>query len=213
MTALQPAFNAPDMSAPQSAATTAAPAVSAKTWIAVIGATLGAFMAVLNIQIVNASLADIQGAIGAGIDDGGWISTSYLIAEIVVIPLSGWLAQVFSVRRYLLTNAVLFLVLLGRLCLRAGFAADDRAARRAGLYRRRADPDGVHADHHVAAEGEAAGRAGAVRAVGDLCAGDRPDDRRLSHGELGLAVHLLCQPRARRGHDRACCGSRWKQSR
>jgi len=77
----------------------------------VIGATLGAFMAVLNIQIVNASLADIQGAIGAGIDDGGWISTSYLIAEIVVIPLSGWLAQVFSVRIYLLTNATLFLAL------------------------------------------------------------------------------------------------------
>ena len=86
-----------------------ASAVSAKTWLAVFGATLGAFMAVLNIQIVNASLADIQGAIGAGIDDGGWISTSYLIAEIVVIPLSGWLAQVFSVRIYLLTNAVLFL--------------------------------------------------------------------------------------------------------
>jgi MFS transporter, DHA2 family, multidrug resistance protein len=86
-------------------------AVSAKTWVAVAGATLGAFMAVLNIQIVNASLADIQGAIGAGIDDGGWISTSYLIAEIVVIPLSGWLAQVFSVRRYLLTNAILFLAL------------------------------------------------------------------------------------------------------
>ncbi|MGY4496919.1 DHA2 family multidrug resistance protein [Bradyrhizobium sp. GM24.11] len=88
----------------------AAPAVSAKTWIAVIGSTLGAFMAVLNIQIVNASLADIQGAIGAGIDDGGWISTSYLIAEIVVIPLSGWLAKVFSVRIYLLINASLFLV-------------------------------------------------------------------------------------------------------
>lgn len=88
-----------------------APSVSAKTWIAVIGATLGAFMAVLNIQIVNASLADIQGAIGAGIDDGGWISTSYLVAEIVVIPLSGWLAQVFSIRIYLLTNAILFLAL------------------------------------------------------------------------------------------------------
>jgi DHA2 family multidrug resistance protein len=92
------------------AATPAADAVSAKTWLAVTGATLGAFMAVLNIQIVNASLADIQGGIGAGLDDGGWISTSYLIAEIVVIPLSGWLAQVFSIRIYLLTNAVLFLV-------------------------------------------------------------------------------------------------------
>jgi DHA2 family multidrug resistance protein len=84
--------------------------VSLKTWVAVFGATLGAFMAVLNIQIVNASLADIQGGIGAGIDDGGWISTSYLIAEIIVIPLSGWLAQVFSIRIYLLTNAMLFLL-------------------------------------------------------------------------------------------------------
>jgi DHA2 family multidrug resistance protein len=113
MTAFQTTINAASADTSSNRAPVAAPAspaVSAKTWIAVIGATLGAFMAVLNIQIVNASLADIQGAIGAGIDDGGWISTSYLIAEIVVIPLSGWLAQVFSVRLYLLTNAVLFLV-------------------------------------------------------------------------------------------------------
>ncbi|MBB3660283.1 DHA2 family multidrug resistance protein [Rhizobium sp. BK650] len=81
-----------------------------RMWCAVVGSTLGAFMAVLNIQIVNASLADIQGAIGAGKDDGGWISTSYLIAEIVVIPLSSWLARVFSVRTYLLVNAVMFLI-------------------------------------------------------------------------------------------------------
>ncbi len=95
-----------DAAAPKPAA-----AMSAfRMWSAVVGSTLGAFMAVLNIQIVNASLADIQGAIGAGKDDGGWISTSYLIAEIVVIPLSGWLAQVFSVRKYLLTNAILFLL-------------------------------------------------------------------------------------------------------
>ncbi|NKJ08752.1 MDR family MFS transporter [Rhizobium sp. SG741] len=93
------------------AAPVARPAMSPlRMWTAVIGSTLGAFMAVLNIQIVNASLADIQGAIGAGTDDGGWISTSYLIAEIVVIPLSAWLARVFSVRIYLLTNAILFLL-------------------------------------------------------------------------------------------------------
>ncbi|MGC2085759.1 MAG: MDR family MFS transporter [Bradyrhizobium sp.] len=112
MTALQSTLSslagAQSSTAPAPAA---APTVSARTWVAVLGATLGAFMAVLNIQIVNASLADVQGAIGAGIDDGGWISTSYLIAEIVVIPLSGWLAQVFSIRIYLLTNAVLFLIL------------------------------------------------------------------------------------------------------
>jgi MFS transporter, DHA2 family, multidrug resistance protein len=111
MTALQSTIDDAASALPRGNRSQAAPAaaVSAKTWLAVSGATLGAFMAVLNIQIVNASLADIQGAIGAGIDDGGWISTSYLIAEIVVIPLSGWLAQVFSIRIYLLTNAMLFL--------------------------------------------------------------------------------------------------------
>jgi DHA2 family multidrug resistance protein len=112
MTTLQTTIGARTANLNQ-AASSAKPApatVSAKTWIAVIGATLGAFMAVLNIQIVNASLADVQGAIGAGIDDGGWISTSYLIAEIIVIPLSGWLAQAFSIRIYLLANAILFLL-------------------------------------------------------------------------------------------------------
>ena len=89
MTALNPTLNAASAASLPAPNTSATPAISAKTWIAVAGATLGAFMAVLNIQIVNASLADVQGAIGAGIDDGGWISTSYLIAEIVVIPLSG----------------------------------------------------------------------------------------------------------------------------
>src|SRR5689334_23713613 len=112
MTARQPALDAPsaNLQDGKRAVSATVPVVTAKTWMAVIGAALGAFMAVLDIQIVNASLANIQGGIGAGIDDGGWISTSYLIAEIVVIPLSGWLAQVFSTRIYLLTNAVLFLV-------------------------------------------------------------------------------------------------------
>ncbi|MFT3998816.1 MAG: MDR family MFS transporter [Rhizobium sp.] len=112
MATLQVAANS-NSTAPASPLPTAParPAMSpVRMWIAVVGSTLGAFMAVLNIQIVNASLADIQGAIGAGTDDGGWISTSYLIAEIVVIPLSAWLARVFSVRIYLLTNAILFLI-------------------------------------------------------------------------------------------------------
>src|SRR5450432_4536720 len=113
MTTLQPALaglSEPAFSAAQPAAP-ASPTVSARTWVAVLGATLGAFMAVLNIQIVNASLADIQGAIGAGIDDGGWISTAYLVAEIVVIPLTAFLTPVFSLRRYLLGNTILFLVM------------------------------------------------------------------------------------------------------
>ena len=90
--------------------TTQAPSdrVSFKTWVGVCGTMLGAFMAVLDIQITNASLKDIQAALGATLEEGSWISTSYLVAEIVVIPLTGWLSQVFSTRRYLLVNATLF---------------------------------------------------------------------------------------------------------
>lgn len=83
--------------------------VSFKTWIGVIGAMLGAFMAVLDIQITNSSLQEIQAALGATLEEGSWISTAYLIAEITVIPISGWLSQVFSVRRYLLFNVALFI--------------------------------------------------------------------------------------------------------
>ena len=92
-------------------ATDSEPKTDLKTWMAVIGSVIGAFIAVLNIQITNASLPNIQGAIGAGLDDGGWISTAYLVAEIVVIPLTGFLTPVFSLRRYLLGNTILFLVM------------------------------------------------------------------------------------------------------
>jgi DHA2 family multidrug resistance protein len=77
--------------------------------VAVFGAMVGAFMSVLNIQVVNTSLPDIQGGIGTGLDNGGWISTAYLIGEIIVIPLSGWLSEVFSFRRYLIGSTCMFL--------------------------------------------------------------------------------------------------------
>ncbi len=83
--------------------------VSLKTWIGLFGAMLGAFMAVLDIQITNSSLQQIAGALGASIDEGSWISTAYLVAEIVTIPLTGWLSQVFSVRWYLIVNSILFI--------------------------------------------------------------------------------------------------------
>jgi MFS transporter, DHA2 family, multidrug resistance protein len=81
---------------------------SLTVWIAVLAAMIGAFMAILNIQITNASLLYIEGGIGTGVDNGSWISTSYLIGEIVVIPLTDFLSRVFSFRRYILASATLF---------------------------------------------------------------------------------------------------------
>jgi DHA2 family multidrug resistance protein len=82
--------------------------VALRDWIAVGGGILGAFMAILDIQITNASLAEIGGAISATPAEGSWISTGYLMAEIIVIPLTGWLARTIGLRRFLSINSALF---------------------------------------------------------------------------------------------------------
>jgi MFS transporter, DHA2 family, multidrug resistance protein len=89
--------------------------VSLRDWIAVGGGILGAFMAILDIQITNASLAEIGGAIGATPAEGSWMSTGYLMAEIIVIPLTGWLARTVGLRRFLTISSALF-VAFSMLC-------------------------------------------------------------------------------------------------
>lgn len=59
---------------------------------------IGFFIALLDIQIVSASLKDIGGGLSASPDEVAWVQTSYLIAEIIVIPMSGFLARVMSTR-------------------------------------------------------------------------------------------------------------------
>ncbi|MHA6205278.1 DHA2 family efflux MFS transporter permease subunit [Dyella soli] len=71
---------------------------------------VGMFIALLDIQIVSASLRDIGGGLSAGTDETAWVQTSYLIAEIVVIPLSGWLSRVLSTRWLFAISAAGFTV-------------------------------------------------------------------------------------------------------
>ncbi|QSX30426.1 DHA2 family efflux MFS transporter permease subunit [Shewanella cyperi] len=80
-----------------------------RAWIAVAGGLIGAFMAILDIQITNASMKEIQGSLGATLEEGSWISTAYLVAEMIAIPLSGWLSTGLSVRRYLVWTTAAFI--------------------------------------------------------------------------------------------------------
>ena len=89
--------------------------VSARTWLAVAAGMLGAFMAVLDITITNSSLRDILGTLSATQEEGSWISTAYLVAEIIIIPLTALLTRVFGVRRYMIATTALFL-LFSTLC-------------------------------------------------------------------------------------------------
>lgn len=77
-------------------------------WIAVVAGALGALMATLDISITNSALPQIQGEIGATGTEGTWISTGYLMSEIVMIPLAAWLTRVFGLRAFLLSNTFLF---------------------------------------------------------------------------------------------------------
>jgi len=79
-------------------------------WLAVAAGTLGALMATLDISIVNSALPTIQGEIGATGTEGTWVATSYLVAEIVIIPMAAWLQRLLGLRTFLLIVAVLFTI-------------------------------------------------------------------------------------------------------
>lgn len=84
--------------------------VSFRAWVAVIGGLFGCFMAGMNVHVTSAALPEIEGSLGATFEEGSWISTAYLVAEIVMIPLTAWLVQVFSLRRVMLVGSFVFLV-------------------------------------------------------------------------------------------------------
>src|SRR6476661_1875519 len=68
------------------------------------------FMAMLDIQIVAASLNDIRAGLSAAPDEVSWIQTAYLMAELVMIPFSAFLAQAMSTRWLFAASAALFVV-------------------------------------------------------------------------------------------------------
>ncbi len=88
---------------------------TAKKIFAFASMCVGMFIALIDIQIVSASLRDIGGGLSAGDDETVWVQTSYLIAEIIIIPLSGWLARVMSTRWLFAASAAGF-TLMSLLC-------------------------------------------------------------------------------------------------
>ena len=103
---------------PSTAAPSAA-AASDASWVWSLGPfvvmCVGMFIALLDIQIVASSLQDIGGGLSAAQDQISWVQTAYLIAEIVMIPLSGWLTRVFSTR-WLFTASSAGFTLASMLC-------------------------------------------------------------------------------------------------
>ncbi|MGO8738673.1 DHA2 family efflux MFS transporter permease subunit [Rhodoblastus sp.] len=94
--------------------------ISARRFIAFLAMLFGMFMAILDIQVVSASLATIQAGLSASADEVAWVQTAYLVAEVVMIPLSGYLSRAFSTRIAFTFSAAGF-TLMSLLC---SFATD-----------------------------------------------------------------------------------------
>jgi DHA2 family multidrug resistance protein len=82
----------------QPAASAAGPEPGLRDWIGVLAMGIGLFMAIMDVQIVTSSLSQIQGGLSASADEIAWVQTAYLIADVVMVPMSGIMSRLLSTR-------------------------------------------------------------------------------------------------------------------
>jgi MFS transporter, DHA2 family, multidrug resistance protein len=82
-------------------------------WLIAIAVMLGTMLEMLDTSIINVSLPHMQGAFSASIDEIAWVLTSYLLANGIMIPMTGWISSRFGRKRYFLTSVVTFVVASG----------------------------------------------------------------------------------------------------
>ncbi len=91
---------------------------SLRDWFGVLAMVVGLFMAIMDVQIVTSSLTQIQGGLSASADEIAWVQTAYLIADVVMVPMSGILSRLLSTR-YLFVIATLGFTAASALCASA----------------------------------------------------------------------------------------------
>src|SRR5438046_1081888 len=91
-----------------SAIAVARPAQPVNKWVVAVSIAFGSLMATIDSSIVNIALPNIRGELGASIQEITWISTAYMVAMVLVMPLTGFLGGFFGQKRVYLTSMVLF---------------------------------------------------------------------------------------------------------
>jgi MFS transporter, DHA2 family, multidrug resistance protein len=77
-------------------------------WLIAVSVMFATFMEVLDTTVVNVSLPHIAGSLSASIDEATWALTSYLVANAIILPMTGWLASMFGRKRLLMLSVVGF---------------------------------------------------------------------------------------------------------
>src|SRR5271168_5210917 len=97
-----------DIAGQASSATSAKPLIN--PWIIAAVVSIAAFMEVLDTSIANVALPYMAGGLSSSLTDASWVLTSYLVANAVVLPISGWLSIRFGRKRYYMASVVAFTV-------------------------------------------------------------------------------------------------------
>src|SRR5882724_2738570 len=79
-----------------------------RKWIITITVIIASLLELIDTTIVNVALPDIMGNLGATLEDAGWLVTGYAVANVVVLPMSGWLGDRFGRKNYFLASILLF---------------------------------------------------------------------------------------------------------
>ena len=82
--------------------------ISINKWLITVTVMLPTIMEIIDTSVANVALPHMQGSLNAGTDEVTWVLTSYLVANAVVLPMTGWLSRVFGRKRFLITCIVLF---------------------------------------------------------------------------------------------------------
>lgn len=77
-------------------------------YIIAFAVTLASLLQVIDSSIVNVALPDMMGNLGASLDEIAWVSTGYILAAVIVIPLTGWLSSFFGRKRYFVVSVLVF---------------------------------------------------------------------------------------------------------
>ena len=163
--------------------------------------TLGMFMAILDIQIVASSIIDIQFALNIPSEHLSYIQTTYLIAEVIAIAMTGWLTRVLSTR-WLFVAAMIGFVLASAGCAAAQTYEALYAWRVVqGLFGGADHSAGFHVGLSALPTAQPGARNRDWRRLRHAGADRRPLRRRLDHRDLLLALAVPDQPRA---------GDRWR---
>lgn len=85
--------------------------IGIRKWIVTLTIVTGVLLEIIDSTVVNVALSNIMGSLSATVGDVGWVVTAYMLANVVILPISGWIGNRFGKKRYFLFSIIAFTII------------------------------------------------------------------------------------------------------